>query len=154
MAEGGGEPAGSPSRLTSSAALRGSAVLAALVRLVLLLERPGPVRARCRHHHAAASPPPRGAAAAASLPPRREPAGQPRGQREGGDGTEPGPTPGKGAPGRGGKGSGVGGCSAARWAMRGGRQSHSFVQRFIGWFFVQIFTQRGGQGSAALREGA
>lgn len=33
------------------------------------------------------------------------------------------------------------------------QEAEPFVQRFIGWFFVQVFTQRGGQGSAALREG-
>lgn len=33
------------------------------------------------------------------------------------------------------------------------REAEAFVQRFIGWFFVQVFTPRGGRGSAALREG-
>lgn len=32
------------------------------------------------------------------------------------------------------------------------REAEGFVQRFIGWFFVQVFTERG-RGSAALREG-
>lgn len=154
LAEGGGEPAGSPSCLTSSAALRGPAVLAALVRLVLLLERPGPVRARRRHHHAAASPPPPRRGRRASLPARRGLAGQPRGQRKGGNGTGTDPRdrpPGKEQ--RDGEGRAVRLVAIAPLGNER-REAEPFVQRFIGWFFVQIFTQRGGQGLAALREGA
>lgn len=134
-------------------------MLAALVGLVLLLERPGPVRARRRHHHAAASPPPPRRGHLASLP-------APRGLRgstwaPGGTGPGPGPrpSPGKGTSGKetrernpGGEGRAVGLMAVAPLGNER-REAEAFVQRFIGWFFVQVFTPRGGRGSAALREG-